>query len=248
MRYIWLADGACRVDLTDTNGRIGAETRGEVNTIAGPSRDQAFRIGNARFCILHDVALDVLPIAVTKPGITLRTELDTEDTVTTEDVSPECSKSSHVLVVRGLGYLIGLEETNARRRKLDHLAQINRHKVFHLGKTHWGMLQDVDRSIVGNIGQHVAQCERMDHTAEGLRTFIERTNRTTGQTLDLISNLSQAQGRKGREAGCPELHEDAGVNSACAVSRGAYKTRKALTEAIRQFAGNILDCVVDCSC
>lgn len=162
MPQILLADCGSCVDLTDTDGRIGAERSREVHTIARPSGDQTFRVCNSRLCVLHDVAFDVAPLAVAEARVTLRSEVDGEDTITPEDVGAECGQTCDAAVVRGLCDEVGLVEVNARGRQRDDFGQIDRHETVHLHLAHRGVLQDVDRRIVRVVSQNVAEGERVN--------------------------------------------------------------------------------------
>ena len=131
-----------------------------MNTIARPAGDQPLGIGNRWLCVLDDVAVDVLPLAVTELRVALSAELDAVNAITPEDVGTECRQTHLALVVRGRGDLIRLEEVNTRRRQFDHLGQVSAQEVFHLGKAHRSVLEDVDRCVVRGIGQNVAERKR----------------------------------------------------------------------------------------
>jgi hypothetical protein len=130
-----------------------------VNPIRSPSGDESFRVSNARFHVLFDVALDVLPFAITEAGVALCSEVDGEDTIAPEDIGAESRQTGHGLIVRGRGDLVGLEEVHARRRQFNGLSQINADQLFHPSQTHGGVLQDVDGGIVAVVSNRIAQRE-----------------------------------------------------------------------------------------
>lgn len=132
-----------------------------MHTIARPSGDQPFRIGNSRLCVLHDVALDVTPLTVAIAHITLRSKVDGEDTVAPEDIGAECDQSRVPTVVLGLGDEVRLEELNAGRRQFNDFSQIDRNETFHLQLAHRSVLQNVDGRIVAVVSNHIAQSERV---------------------------------------------------------------------------------------
>jgi hypothetical protein len=84
MLLIRLADCACGVNFANTDRSIRAEASREMYTIACPTWDQPLGVGNCRLDVLPNIALDVLPLTVTKPYVSLCTQLDGEDTISAE--------------------------------------------------------------------------------------------------------------------------------------------------------------------
>ena len=157
-----LADGRTSSNLTLTDGGIRAERSREVHTIARPPRDQTFGVGNSRCGVLHDVALDVTPFAVTVTSVALSAEVDGINAVAPEDVSAKTSQARHALEVADGGDKVRLVELNARRRQFNDFGQIDRNQTVHLHQAHRSVLQDVDGGVVAVVGKHVAQSERVN--------------------------------------------------------------------------------------
>src|ERR1700744_780091 len=152
-----------------------------MHLIGSPPRNQTFGISNSWLCVLHNVAINVLPLTITKASVALCSKFDAENAITPKDIGTQCSKSADSLVVRSLRDLVALEEVNTRTRQFDHLRKVNRNQIFHTGKTDWGMLQDVDRRVVTHVRQHITKRKRVDYTAECLGSFVIRTNRTASK-------------------------------------------------------------------
>lgn len=168
MPRVLLADCRGRINLPLTDRGVRPEGRSEVYPVAGPSRDQTFRVGNSRLCVLHDVALDVAPLAVAIGGVTLCAEVDGEDSVLTEDIGTEGGQARGATVVDRLGDEVALEEMHARRRQFNHFSQIDADQLIHAGLASRGVLQDVNRAVVRVVSQNVAEGERMDVIVFGL--------------------------------------------------------------------------------
>ena len=168
-----------------------------MNLVRSPSRNQTFRVGNRWLCVLDDIAVNVLPLTVTKASVALCSKLDAEDAITPEDIGTKRSQATHStssrIVVSSLSNLVALEEVNTRRRKLNHLGYFNRNKVFHACKTNRSVLQNVDWRVVRHVRKNIPKSKRMNDTAECLGSFVIRTNRTTRKRLDCITNLIQAK-------------------------------------------------------
>lgn len=137
---------------------------------------------------------------------------------------------------------------HARRRQFDHFSQISRNQIFHAGKPDWSMLKNVDRRVVRHVTKNVPKGERMDDAAKTLGRFIERTNRTTGQSLNRVTNLIKAKSRKRRGRSRAKLNQDARIDGRCSVSSCANKRTQRFAKAVRKFAGNVLDCIVNRGC
>ena len=186
-----------------------------------------------------------MPLAVPESGVTLCSEVDGEDTIAPEDVGAESCQASYGLIVRGGRDLVGLEEMHAGGGQFNDLSQIDADQLFHAGEAHRSVLQHVERGIVAVVSQYVAEGERMDDATERLGRFVKGPNRTSGQRLDGISNLTQRQSGEAGSAGGTQFHKDAGVDGARTVSSCTDKGAQRLAEAVAQFLGHILDGVVD---
>ena len=88
--------------------------------------------------------LDVAPLAVSVSGVALSSEIDGEDTIFTEDVGAESGQARHARIVAGLRDEVALEEVDACGRDFHNFGQIDTDKVFHAGKPHGSVLQNVD--------------------------------------------------------------------------------------------------------
>ena len=168
-----------------------------MNTIARPAGDQALGISDRRLDVLLDVALNVLPFAVTEAGVTLRSEVDGVQTITPEDIGAESGQASHALIGRGRGDLVGLEEVHARGGQLNHFGQIDRDQLFHASQTHGGVLQHVERAIVAVVSQHVAKSERVNTVCLGFKTLSEPCYKFLTVSCVTTGSLSQSPVRSG---------------------------------------------------
>ena len=97
-----------------------------MHAIRGPAGIRPFRVSNSRCRVLDNVAFDVLPVPVAKRGVVIRTQLDGEDSVLTEDIRSESGQPSLTLIVRGLSYEVGLVETYARTRNSTAPSELSR--------------------------------------------------------------------------------------------------------------------------
>ena len=232
-----------------------------MNSIRSPSRNQPLRVSTLsaqyvttaaahyrRLCVLHDVALDVSPVAITIGGVVLCTQIDSEDTIATKDVGAECRQPSHALVVRGFRDEVCLEEVHARGRQFDHFSQVHADQFVHPSLTHRGVLQDVDGAVVAVVSQHVAKGERVDDANECLACFVERTHCPTRQRLNAVTNLRQRQSRERRGVVRSKLRQHAGVDAVRTVRSCTDQSRQRLAKAIRHFLRDVLDGAVDGCC
>ena len=216
-----------------------------MHAIRGPAGYQTFRVGNSRLSVLHDVALDVAPLAVAVGGVTLRAEVDGEDSVLTEDVSAETDQTRDAAVVRGLGDEVALEEVNARGGQFDHFGQVDADELIHAGLASRGVLQDVDRAVVRVVSQHVAEGEGMDDANECLGGFVERTDRTASHGLDAVSDLGQRQSGEARGRRRSQFYQNRSVDARCAVSSCTDKSGQRFAQTVGHFLCNVLDGLVD---
>ena len=216
-----------------------------MHAIRGPAGYQTFRVGNSRLSVLHDVALDVAPLAVAVGGVTLRAEVDGEDSVLTEDVSAESGQTRDARVVARLGDEVALEEMNARGGEFNHFGQVDADELIHAGLASRGVLQDVDRAVVRVVSQHVAEGEGMDDANECLGGFVERTDRTASHGLDAVSDLGQRQSGEARGRRRSQFYEHAGIDAGSTVSGRTHESGQRLTETIRHFLRDVLDGRVD---
>jgi hypothetical protein len=168
-----------------------------------------------------------------------------EDAVAAEDVGTQSSQTSDVLVVRGLGDQIRLEEMNAAGRQFNDFRQIDRHKLFHLGLAHRSVLQDVDReslllsaSTSPRANGWITPQNALDASSNG------RTARPA-KRLNAVTNLRQAQRREAGSGGRTQLHKNAGVNRVRTVSSCTDESAQRLAEAIRHFLRDVLNSVVN---
>ena len=97
------------------------------------------------------------------------------------------------VVIARRSYEVALEERNAAGRDFNDLSEVGRNQFVEPRISHRGVLQNVDGSVVGVVRKHVAERERMNNSGKILTRFVERTNGTTGQTLDSVTNVRQRQ-------------------------------------------------------
>jgi len=214
--------------------------------VARPAGYQPFRVGYCRCSVLHDVALDVLPLTFTEGGVVLCTQVDGEDSILPENVSSQSSQPSHALVVHGLRDEVRLEEPNACGRQFNGVFEIGADQVVHPHHTLVGMLQDVDGGIVRVVSQHVAQGERMDDANEHI--LGERFHTASSQRLNGVSDLTQRQSSEARCGVRGQLDQHAGVDAVRTVCSRTDQSRQGLAQLIAQFFSNILYRIIDSGC
>lgn len=257
------------VDNREVNRSVWPKAGCEVNPVRSPSGNQATWVRYAGFqklrssftkqerqtlfSVLDDITFNVSPFAITISSVAHRPEVDREDAIATEDISPESGQASNcavrsVVIVRGRGDEVRLEEAHAGGRNLDDFRQIGRDNLVQPSITLRGALQDIDWRVVRVVRQHVAKSEGMDDTSEVLARFVERPHRTTGQGLDGVTDIGQGQRGKARGRGRRELRQNGRINAVRTIRSCADESGKRLTQPIRHFAGNVLDSVIDSGC
>ena len=188
-----------------------------MHFVRSPARDQTFGIRHAHWRILDHVALDtaVIPVAIRRVAATR--QVNGDDAVAPEDVSPQSGGAGRFVVGR-CGDEVRLEEVNCGAREFENFREIGTGQLFHAHQTFRRVLQYVDRTVIGGVIDRIAPRKGVNDPGKTLFALEEGLDAAAGHRLNRCANRADGNGGEAGARSSGQLDSNRAIDSGRAVA------------------------------